>query len=89
MDDSSCCSTGFVGPDQVRLNRDRVAPHSVVVTCRKGHFNLTELKLVAAQTARISNTSQHHSFHMMIERLMVMNIDLILHCVVLLQLDCL
>ena len=40
-DDSSCCPTGFVGPDQVRLNRtrDRVAPHSVVVHWRIQDFS--------------------------------------------------
>ena len=42
LNGSSCCPTGFVKPDQLRLNRDRVAPHGVVVTCRKGHFYWTE-----------------------------------------------
>ena len=48
---------------------------------------LTEMKFLSAQTARISHTSKHHSLHTMTKRLMVTH-DLILHCVVLLQLKC-
>ena len=48
---------------------------------------LTEMKFVSAQTARISHTSKHHSLHTMTKRLIVTH-DLILHCVVLLQLKC-
>ena len=62
----------------------RVAPHSVVDAAKD---ILTEEKFVSAQTARISHTSKHHSLHTMTMRLMVTH-DLILHCVVLLQLEC-
>ena len=62
----------------------RVAPHSVVDAAKE---ILTEMKFVSAQTARISHTSKHHSLHTMTKRLMVTH-DLILHCVVLLQLEC-
>ena len=61
-----------------------VAPHSVVDAAMN---SLTEMNFVSAQTARISHTSKHHSLHTMTKRLMVTH-DLIMHCVVLLQLEC-
>ena len=64
----------------------RVAPHSVADTAIAKDI-LTEMKFVSAQTARISHTSKHHSLHTMTKRWMMTH-DLILHCVVLLQLKC-
>ena len=64
----------------------RVAPHSVA-DAAIAKDTLTEMKFVSAQTARISHTSKHHSLHTMTKRLMMTH-DLILHCVVLLQLEC-
>ena len=64
----------------------RVAPHSVADAAIAKDI-LTEMKFVSAQTARISHTSKHHSLHTMTKRLVVTR-DLILHCVVLLQLKC-
>ena len=55
--------------------------------CRICKDILTGMKFVSAQTARVRHTSKHHSLHTMTKRLMVTH-DLILHCVVLLQLEC-
>ena len=63
----------------------RVAQHSVIDAAIAKDI-LTEMKFVSAQTARISH-SKHHSLHTMTKQLMVTH-DLILHCVVLLQLEC-
>ena len=76
---------GFVGPGQERVAH-RVAPHSVA-DAAIAKDNLTEMKFVSAQTARISHTSKHHSLHTMTKRLVVTH-DHILYCVVLLRLEC-
>ena len=67
----------------------RVAPR-IIVHAAKDILTGVKLAAACAQTARISHTSQHpSSLHMKTKAgLMVINIDLILHCVVLLHLEC-
>ena len=81
-------ASSLVGPDHMRLH---IGLLYTALYVDAANDILTGVKLVAAQTARISHTSQHRypsSFNMKTKRLMMMKIDLMLHCVVLLQLEC-
>ena len=79
-------ASSFVGPDHMRLHIGLL--HTALYVDAAKDI-LTGVKLVTAQAARISHTSQHpSSLHMKTKSLMMMNIDLMLHCVVLLQLEC-
>ena len=89
-DDSSCCPTSIkLCWTWSHAVAHGVAPHSIVQWCRKGHhFNWSEACRCTNCENQPHQSTSNCSLHMKTKRLMAMNIDLILHCVVLLQLEC-